>query len=68
VSYRHSSYRKMSAAMQKANGGEEDLTRPEMDRVLHWENLSSLPKPTGWGRPSRVWERRHSKAQRAPQL
>jgi hypothetical protein len=50
VSYRHSSYRKMSAAVTKANRGEE-LTRSEMDRVLHWSNQPALPKPSWWGKP-----------------
>jgi hypothetical protein len=56
VSYRHSSYRKMSAAVAKANtarakGEPYDLHRNEMDRVLHWSNQPALPKPAGWGRP-----------------
>jgi hypothetical protein len=50
MSYRHSSYRKMSAAVLKANRGEE-LTRAEMNRVLHWSRMDSLPKSPGWGRP-----------------
>ncbi|MEW2498403.1 hypothetical protein AB0942_33455 [Streptomyces nodosus] len=52
MSYRHSSYRAMSAAVNKATkpGGPE-LTRAEMDRVLHWSNRPALPKPEGWGKP-----------------
>jgi hypothetical protein len=56
VSYRHSSYRKMSRAVLKANtamakGERYDLHRNEMDRVLHWSNQPPLPKPPGWGKP-----------------
>jgi len=52
VSYRHSSYRKMSRAVLKANDPENGpLTRSEMDRVLHWSNQPPLPKPPGWGKP-----------------
>lgn len=58
MSYRHSSYRKMSRAVRKANCGEE-LARHEMDRVLHWSKCSPLPKPFGWGKP---------KGRRAPEL
>lgn len=50
MSYQHSSYRKMSAAVLKANRGEQ-LTRAEMNRVMHWSRLSPLPKPPGWGKP-----------------
>jgi hypothetical protein len=53
MSYRHSSYRKMSAAVLKANRGEE-LTRAEMNRVLHWSKQPPLPKPYAWGKP-RGW-------------
>jgi hypothetical protein len=52
LSYRHSSYRKMSAAVKKAM--QEDtppLMRSEMNRVLHWSNQPPLPKPAGWGKP-----------------
>lgn len=58
MSYRHSSYRKMSAAVKKAGdptdpkgGFGQKLTRAEMDRVLHWSNQPPLPKPEGWGKP-----------------
>ncbi|MFC5799088.1 hypothetical protein [Streptomyces formicae] len=53
MSYRHSSYRKMSAAVLKANeqGGATALASHEMDRVLHWSNQPALPKPKGWGKP-----------------
>jgi len=56
VSYRHRSYRKMGAALKKANtaahrGDPFDLHRSEMDRVLTWSNQEPLPKPPGWGRP-----------------
>jgi hypothetical protein len=59
VSYRRSSYRKMSKAVAKANearakGEPYDLYRSEMDRVLHWSNQPPLPKPTGWGKPRRA--------------
>lgn len=55
MSYRHSSYRKMSRAVRKANaarakGEPYDLHRNEMDRVLHWSNQPPLPKPPGWGK------------------
>jgi len=56
VSYRHASYRKMGAAVAKANtamakGEPYDLHRAEMDRVLHWSNQPPLPKSPGWGKP-----------------
>jgi len=56
MSYRHTSYRKMSTAVAKtatarAKGEPYDLHRSEMDRVLHWSNQPPLPKPPGWGRP-----------------
>lgn len=56
MSYRHSSYRKMSKAVAKANeatavGEKPDLARHEMCRVLHWSNRPALPKPAGWGKP-----------------
>jgi hypothetical protein len=54
MSYRHSSYRKMSRAVLKAAERPDEspsLTQAEMDRVLHWSNLAALPKPSGWGKP-----------------
>lgn len=53
MSYRHRSYRKMSAAVKKAadQGGATTLTNHEIDRVLHWSNQPPLPKPPGWGKP-----------------
>lgn len=56
MSYRHDSYRKMSAAVKKANdanakGERPDLTRAEMNRVLHWSNQLWLPKLQTWGKP-----------------
>ena len=56
MSYRHSSYRKLKKAVGKANaytfGGEEpQLTRFEMDRVMHWSQRPPLPKSDDWGRP-----------------
>ncbi|MFF9088428.1 hypothetical protein ACF1BE_18765 [Streptomyces sp. NPDC014991] len=56
MSYRHSSYRKTSRAVAKANravavGERPDMTRAEMNRVLHWSNMSALPRPAGWGKP-----------------
>lgn len=61
MSYRHSSYRKMSRAVAKANwatamGERSKLTRSEMDRVLRWSNQPSLPKPEGWGKPTKKRE------------
>lgn len=55
MSYRHNSYRKLSKAIAKANaqtaaGGEPDLARFEMNRVMHWSNRPALPKPEGWGK------------------
>lgn len=57
MSYRHKSYRKMSAAVNASFTG-ADLSRSEMNRVLHWSNQPALPKPPGWGRPAWDWERR----------
>lgn len=61
MSYRHSSYRKMSSAVARANRAEAEtevgadvLERHEMDRVLHWSNQPPLPKPFGWGKP-KAW-------------
>ena len=55
MSYRHSSYRKMSKVVKKSlemtSGEIADLPRHEMDRVLHWSNQLALPKPAGWGKP-----------------
>lgn len=54
MSYRHSSYRKMSKAVKKASrsdGRPPDLARSEMDRVMHWSDRPALPKPPGWGKP-----------------
>lgn len=55
MSYRHSSYRKMSRVVRKAlemtSEGISNLPRNEMDRVLHWSNQPPLPKPDGWGKP-----------------
>lgn len=52
MSYRHRSYRKMSAAVMKANrAGATTLANHEIDRVLHWSNQPALPKPPGWGKP-----------------
>lgn len=57
MSYRHSSYRKMSRVALKAFGLSSDeiadLPRSEMDRVLHWSGQPPMPKPEGWGRPRR---------------
>lgn len=56
MSYRASSYRKLKRAIGKANAnvaatGEPDLTRSEMNRVLHWSRQQPLPKPFAWGKP-----------------
>lgn len=56
MSYRHTSYRKMGAALKKANAAAQrgepfGLRTSEMDRVLHWSNQEPLPKPPGWGKP-----------------
>lgn len=55
MSYRHSSYRKMSRVVTKALAMPPEaaarLPRHEMDRVLHWSNQAPLPKPFGWGKP-----------------
>lgn len=56
MSYRHSSYRKMSKAVAKANearakGEPLGLSDAEMNRVLHWSNRPALPKPLAWGKP-----------------
>lgn len=55
MSYRHTSYRKMSAVVRKANdrGEAVSLITAEMDRVLHWSNQRPLPKSPGWGKPKR---------------
>lgn len=61
MSYRHSSYRKLSAAVKKATAAHIDggsgehpgtafgLTRSEMDRILHWSMSPPLPKSREWG-------------------
>ena len=59
MSYRHSSYRKLGKAVEKAGRPRlgkphENLSTAEMDRVLHWSNQPPLPKPPGWGRPKGV--------------
>lgn len=55
MSYRHSSYRKMSRTIRKtlqtASGESAQLPRHEMDRVLHWSQQPPLPKGPRWGRP-----------------
>jgi hypothetical protein len=55
VSYRHTSYRKMSRVVKMAlemnSDGIANLPRHEMDRVLTWSNQEPLPKPAGWGKP-----------------
>jgi hypothetical protein len=59
VSYRHTSYRKMSKAIARANEARTKgldaehfgLARHEIDRVLHWSNQPPLPKPFAWGKP-----------------
>lgn len=56
MSYRHSSYRKLKKAVSKAIEGlptraNPDLSRDEVNRVLHWSRQAPLPKPDGWGRP-----------------
>lgn len=54
MSYRHSNYRKMSAAVLKAmRPSQGQLTTAEMDRVLHWSRQPALPKQPGWGVPRR---------------
>jgi hypothetical protein len=53
MSYRHSSYRKLSRAVKKALSDGPILTRAEMNRVLHWSNQPPLPRPPGWGVPRR---------------
>jgi len=55
MSYRHSSYRKVSRAIAKANENvalraDPDLTRFDINRVLHWSRQAPLPKPDGWGK------------------
>lgn len=58
MSYRHSSYRKMSRAVKAArvrrDGLVPYLTTAQMDRVLHWSNQPPLPKPPGWGKPKKA--------------
>ncbi|MFF9268587.1 hypothetical protein [Streptomyces rochei] len=58
MSYRHSSYRRLSKAVKKAMTPSQDgpLTRAEMNRVLHWSNRPALPKPATWGRPCWAFE------------
>jgi hypothetical protein len=55
VSYRSSSYRKVSRIVRKtistASGDSAQLLRFEMDRVLHWSQQPALPKPRAWGKP-----------------
>lgn len=50
MSYRHSSYRKLTKAVNLSFTGTE-LATAEMDRVMHWSNRPPLPKPPGWGKP-----------------
>lgn len=56
MSYRHSSYRKMSRILLSVQGmpavdANQALKRHEMDRVLVWSNQPPLPKRAGWGKP-----------------
>lgn len=55
MSYRHSSFRKMSKVAKKAmeldSNEIADLPRNEVNRVLEWSLLDPLPKPEGWGKP-----------------
>ena len=55
MSYRHSSYRKLAKALDRANnpasGESVQLSRSEMNRVLHWSRQGPLPKGPQWGRP-----------------
>lgn len=55
MSYRHSSYRKVSRIVRKtintASGESAQLPRFEMNRILHWSQCPTLPKPAGWGKP-----------------
>jgi hypothetical protein len=55
VSYRHSSYRKVSQIVRKTiatvSGDSAQLLRFEMDRVLHWSQQPALPKPRAWSKP-----------------
>lgn len=56
MSYRRSSYCKLKRAIGRANAqvaasGEPDLSRSEMNRVLHWSRQQPLPKPFAWGKP-----------------
>jgi hypothetical protein len=52
MSYRHSSYRKLSKTLTKGFRIFEDTTfsRTEMARVAHWSGLPIPPKPDSWGR------------------
>lgn len=55
MSYRHSSYRKLSKALvrgfeAKTVSGHPVFSRTEMDRVMHWSNRPGLPKLANWGR------------------
>lgn len=57
MSYRHSSYRKLSKALTRGfkdqtASGQPTFSRTEMDRVAHWSGLPVMPKPPGWGRPA----------------
>ncbi|MFC8490687.1 hypothetical protein ACFUJU_07755 [Streptomyces sp. NPDC057235] len=55
MSYRHSSYRKVSRIVRKAASvSSDDAAKPprhEMDRILHWWWQPALPKPIAWGKP-----------------
>jgi hypothetical protein len=55
VSYRHSSYRKLKKAVEHASAtaaesGQPDMTRTQINRVMHWSRQPSMLKPEGWGR------------------
>jgi hypothetical protein len=56
MSYRHSSYRKLSKILMRVNGmpaadAAQAVSPAEMARVVHWSNLAPHPKPPGWGKP-----------------
>lgn len=55
MSYGHSNYRKLKRAIKRAEetaavSGRPDMTRSQINRVMHWSRQPSMLKPEGWGR------------------
>lgn len=51
MSYRERSYRKLNKVTVRAREtGPSGLSRNQMDRVMHWSDMTAMPKPWAWGR------------------